>query len=59
MTWKLSTAKGETMEMQMAFPDVPATNANILNAQLLKGMLGSEIRKEETRLVGSWFSSTV
>ena len=32
MTWKLSTTKGETMEMQMAFPDVPATNADILNA---------------------------
>ena len=32
MTWKLSTAKGETMEMQMDFPNVPATTGDIVNA---------------------------
>ena len=32
MTWKWSTAKGETMEMQMAFPDVPVTTADIVSA---------------------------
>ena len=32
MTWKLSTAKGETMEKQMAFPNVPETTGDIVNA---------------------------
>ena len=30
--WKLSTAKGKTMEMQMAFPDVHVTTAGIMSA---------------------------
>ena len=30
---EVSTARGDTMEMQMAFLDSPATNADIMNAQ--------------------------
>ena len=31
-TWTLSTAKGETMEKQMAFPDVSPSTGEIVNA---------------------------